>query len=70
MVGEVTVAYGGSGTTVAVAVALGRRGIMIELNPQYCELARKRIEAARLPLLDPAPDTPDSSISSVQNSLL
>lgn len=33
----------GSGTTVAVAISLGRKGIGIELNPEYAELARKRI---------------------------
>ncbi len=33
----------GSGTTVAVAIALGRRGIGIELNPEYVKLARERI---------------------------
>jgi DNA modification methylase len=35
----------GSGTTGAVAKRLGRQYIGIDLNPEYCELARKRIEA-------------------------
>ena len=39
--------FAGSGTTLAVAIANGRRGIGIELNPEYIELANKRIEAAR-----------------------
>lgn len=35
----------GSGTTIAVAIALGRKGIGIELNPNYIKLAEKRISA-------------------------
>lgn len=34
----------GSGTTLMVALRLGRRALGIELNPQYIDLARKRIE--------------------------
>ena len=34
----------GSGTTAAVAKQLGRHYIGIELNPDYCKLAQKRIE--------------------------
>lgn len=34
----------GSGTTLMVAARLGRSGIGIELNPKYCEAAKKRIE--------------------------
>ena len=33
----------GSGTTVMVALRLGRRAIGIDLSPSYCEMARKRI---------------------------
>ena len=33
----------GSGTTAAVAKALNRRYVGIELNPEYCALAKKRI---------------------------
>jgi DNA modification methylase len=36
--------FAGSGTTCAVAKAHGRHWIGIEANPEYCELARKRIE--------------------------
>jgi DNA modification methylase len=35
--------FSGSGTTVATALMLGRRGIGIELNPEYVDLAVKRI---------------------------
>lgn len=37
----------GSGTTAAVAIELGRKWLGIELNPQYAELARKRIGNAQ-----------------------
>lgn len=35
--------FSGSGTTGIVAVRQGRRFIGIDLNPRYCEMARKRI---------------------------
>jgi hypothetical protein len=41
----------GSGTTGVVALRLGRRFIGIELNPNYAEMARRRI-AADAPLLN------------------
>jgi DNA modification methylase len=41
--------FGGAGTTVLMARALDRRGIMIELNPDYVEIARQRNEAPLLP---------------------
>ena len=44
----------GSGTTGKVAVKLGRDFIGIELNPEYIELAKKRIGDAVLPMLDEA----------------
>ena len=37
----------GSGTTAVVAETLGRTWIGVELNPEYAELAEKRITAAR-----------------------
>jgi DNA modification methylase len=40
----------GSGTTGLVALANGRRFLGIELNPDYCEMARRRIDR-ELPLL-------------------
>src|SRR5271165_4256618 len=34
--------FGGSGTTGKVALELGRRSILIDLNPKYVELAKRR----------------------------
>jgi hypothetical protein len=36
--------FGGAGTTGLVADRLGRNAILIELNPEYAEMARRRIE--------------------------
>jgi len=35
----------GSGTTVVACKELGRKYIGIEINPKYCEIARRRIRA-------------------------
>lgn len=37
----------GSGTTGLAAARLGRRATLIEINPEYCEIARRRIESGR-----------------------
>lgn len=37
--------FGGAGTTVLVALRHNRKAIMIELNPKYAEISRRRIEA-------------------------
>jgi DNA modification methylase len=42
--GTVLDPFGGSGTTGAVALRLGRRAALIELNPAYCEMARERMD--------------------------
>ncbi len=34
--------FGGSGTTGRCAIELGRKAILIELNPKYCDLIRQR----------------------------
>jgi site-specific DNA-methyltransferase (adenine-specific) len=36
--------FAGSGTTLAVAKAMGRSGVGIELNPDYAQIATRRIE--------------------------
>lgn len=36
--------FGGSGTTALVAARMGRRAALIELNPDYAAMARRRIE--------------------------
>lgn len=35
--------YAGSGTTGAVAARLSRRALLLELNPEYAEIARRRL---------------------------
>jgi len=44
--------FGGAGTTGLVADRLQRNSILIELNPDYAEMARKRIDNDRGDLLD------------------
>jgi DNA modification methylase len=36
--------FAGSGTTGVAAQSLGRNWIMIEISPEYCEIAKKRLE--------------------------
>ena len=39
--------FGGSGTTAEVAMKHGRNAVLCELNPEYCEIARKRLGALK-----------------------
>jgi DNA modification methylase len=56
--------FAGSGTTGLVAKRLGRSFIGIELNPDYCAMAERRIREANLPLLDsPPPADPRAEIA-------
>lgn len=41
----------GSGTTAAAALQLGRHFIGIDLNPEFVEVARQRLENIQIPLL-------------------
>jgi site-specific DNA-methyltransferase (adenine-specific)/modification methylase len=40
----------GSGTTAVACKSLGRRFIGIEISPEYCDIARKRVNATTEPL--------------------
>ncbi|RZI25022.1 site-specific DNA-methyltransferase [Pseudomonas sp. 770NI] len=40
--------FGGAGTTAVVAMEEGRRSILCELNPEYAEMAERRVASARL----------------------
>ncbi len=44
--------FAGSGTTLQVAVANGRSAIGIELNPDYCALARRRLAGVTPSMFD------------------
>ncbi|MFG1247631.1 DNA-methyltransferase [Xanthobacter flavus] len=46
--------FGGSGTTALVAARMGRRTALIELNPDYAAMARRRIELEWMGVVDRA----------------
>jgi DNA modification methylase len=41
--------FAGSGTVGAVTLQLNRQAVLIELNPQYCEIIEKRLNCTREP---------------------
>jgi len=49
--GTVLDPFAGTGTTLAVAINLGRQAVGIEINPEYCKIARAKI-ADTQPALD------------------
>lgn len=44
--------FGGAGTVSLVAEQLGLRSVMIELNPEYADIAQRRITGAPLPTVE------------------
>jgi DNA modification methylase len=48
--GTVLDPFAGTGTTGAVAKRLGRKSVLIELNPKYCQIIEKRIEKISVPM--------------------
>lgn len=42
--------FGGSGTTLIACNEVGRRCLMMELSPEYCEIIKKRYEELELNL--------------------
>ena len=61
--------YVGSGTALVACTKLGRKGTGIELDPEYFEIACKRVEEAyrQGDMFKPAPEKP---IAPVQIDLL
>jgi site-specific DNA-methyltransferase (adenine-specific) len=45
--------FSGSGTTAKMARLMGRRYLGIEINPDYCEMGRKRLKEQLLPFMAP-----------------
>ena len=56
--------FGGAGTTALCAYHQGRRCVLIELSPEYCELAKERLEAEmaqlRIPETLPPAEVPQA----------
>ena len=55
--------FGGSGTTGIAAIELGRKAILIELNPEYVEISRERSSCIQVAL-------PMSSKAHIESSTL
>jgi DNA modification methylase len=61
--GRILDPFGGSGTTAVVARRLGRRGVLIELNEEYAEMARARLaEWWKPPARAASPETLDGQL--------
>jgi DNA modification methylase len=60
--GTVLDPFAGSGTTGAVARRMGAHSILIELNPEYCEMSRKRFAQE---LIDFVPAGPSYNIPDI-----
>jgi len=54
--GTVLDPFGGAGTTGMVAERLGRNAVLIELNPEYADLARDRLRAELCQVSSEAPE--------------
>lgn len=62
--------FSGAGTTVLVALRLGRFGVGIEANPDYCRMSRRRVESdAPLFNAETAPALADSLDVELQRTL-
>ena len=42
--------FAGTGTTGAVSKRLGRKAVLIELSPKYCQIIEKRIANIPIPM--------------------
>ena len=56
--GTVLDPFGGAGTTGLVAERLGRNAVLIELNPDYANLARDRLRNDLCRVQSDAPEAP------------
>jgi len=43
--------FAGTGSTLVAAKELGRRSIGIEINPEFCKVAKSRVEGVALPMV-------------------
>ena len=53
--------FGGAGTTCLVAEQLGRMGIGVELGPQYCRMAQRRLNRPHAPIVRERPASRDAA---------
>ena len=60
--------FGGSGTVAKVAHQLGRDAVSIDLNPEYTEMSRRRIE--RVEAIEVPGDNGDAPVTMEQGLLM